>query len=133
VFASWCETAWYTPIRPAELLARRRVLDAELEHPLRDADRLGRHRRAGARNVARSGQRRAVSGFEASERPRRVDGRELLAGRVVRVPVHADYPVDRPEPRHEAVHGHRPLRLARRDRGPVLRPERGESEADGGE
>src|SRR5207244_2676361 len=59
--------------RPAELLARLRVFDTELEDALCDADGLGGHGRSGARDVAGAGERRALAALEPAERPRRVD------------------------------------------------------------
>ena len=53
--------------RLAELLARLRVLDAELERALRDADRLGGHRGAEARRLL-------DASADAAKRTRRVDG-----------------------------------------------------------
>ena len=108
--------------RLAELLARRRVLDPELEDALRDADGFGGHRGAGARDVARAGQRRAVRALEPAERARRIDRRELLAARRLRVAVHVDDLVDRAEPRRQPVtsadHFVVPAATAARSSGP---------------
>ena len=108
------------------------MLDAELEHALRDADRLAGHRGAGARDVPLAAERGAVAALEAPERARRVDGRELRAVRVVGGAV-GDDAVDRAEPRHEPAHLRRPARPPRRDRRTLLGAEPREREPDGAE
>src|SRR5581483_9949058 len=59
--------------RLAELLARLRVLDAQLERALCNSERLGRHRRTQARRLLRP------VAADPPERAPRVDGRERLA------------------------------------------------------
>src|SRR5436305_10674446 len=68
----------------AELLAGRRVLDAELEHALRDPDGFARRRGTGARQVSHAGERRSVTALEPAERAARVDRRLLDALRGIR-------------------------------------------------
>ena len=116
--------------RLAELLACARVLDAELECALRHADRLAGDRRAGARQVACAGQRRAVAALQPAERARRVDRRQLLAACLVCRAVGVDDAIDRAEPGHEPAHLDRPALLAGCDPCPLLRAEPRQREPD---
>ena len=73
--------------RLAELLAGLRVLNAELERTLRDAERLGGHRDPQTRRFLR-----AVARADTAKRSPRIDGVErlpLIAA--VREPVHLDH------------------------------------------
>ena len=133
VWASGCETAWYVADRLAELDARLRVLDAEVERALRDAEGLGRARRTGSRQVAVARERLSVRLLQPAERARRIHRRDFLAARRVSRAAVGDDEVDGTEPRDVAVDVDRPALLARRDARALLGREPRKREADGRE
>src|SRR4051794_33436399 len=114
----------------AELLARRDMSHGELEHALRDADRLGCRRGSRTRQVASTVEGCPVGALEPSEWAIRIDGCLLGSARWIGGPAVGDDVVDRAEPRHEAVHLDRPARAALRNRRPLLGAEPGKGIAD---
>jgi hypothetical protein len=106
------------------------MLHAEVERALRDAERLGRARGAGARQVGLARERLAVRLLEPAERAGRIDRCDLLAARRVRGPSVGDDEVDRHEPGDVAVDVDRPALLAGGDPCALLGGEPGQREAD---
>ena len=121
--------------RPPELLARLRVLDAELERAVADPERLGRQRRQRARPQQRgvAGERRPVLGFEPPEPARPIHRLDDFAPRGDRARVAVldhGHAIDDPEIGHErAVERRRPAHLAGRDLRLLVRPESRQREA----